>query len=46
MVYPTAGVLEVPLLRIGSTALNSYVRVVVTNLTVAKIPAIPGVHFT
>lgn len=45
VLYPTAGVIDVPLSREGSTALNTYVRVMSRNNTNAGISAIPGVHY-
>lgn len=45
VVYPAAGVYQIPILRLGDLSLNSYVRIVSVNMTTSGIAAIPEVHY-
>ncbi len=45
VLYPTAGIVNLPVLRVGSTGLTSYFFLKSYNRTTAGIPALPDVHY-
>lgn len=46
VLYPTAGIVDIPVDRVGSVGLTTYFFVKTVNRTTAGIVALPGVHYT